>query len=99
MKSLLVLIQATAVVPEPIHIEESKVEVFHEEQPVHVEQPVVEEKPYVEESVPNEGYTQPPTYPKVSKPVVNVDVDSVVVNEKPETDEDFFDDFFGSEDE
>ena len=34
----------------------------------------------------------------VEKPVVNVDVDSVVETAKP-NDEDFFDDFFGSEDE
>ena len=46
-----------------------------------------------------ESYTQQPTYAKVSKPVVNVDADSVVINEKPENNEDFFDDFFGSEDE
>lgn len=41
--------------------------------------------------------------PKVSelgleKPKVNIDVDSVIVNDK-NNDEDFFDDFFGSEDE
>ena len=34
----------------------------------------------------------------IEKPKVNIDVDSVVVNNKP-NDEDFFDDFFGSEDE
>ncbi len=36
--------------------------------------------------------------PIVEKPKVNVDVDSVVVNNKPNND-DFFDDFFGGEDE
>lgn len=36
--------------------------------------------------------------PLVEKPKVNVDVDSVVVNNKPNND-DFFDDFFGGEDE
>ncbi len=36
--------------------------------------------------------------PTVEKPKVNVDVDSVVVNNKPNND-DFFDDFFGGEDE
>ena len=34
----------------------------------------------------------------LEKPKVNIDVDSVVVNDK-NNDEDFFDDFFGSEDE
>jgi len=86
-------------VEEPIHIDEPTVE------ETHIEEPEVDEyeKPEVheieDERVESDGYTQQPTYPKVSKPVVNVDVDSVVVNDKPETDEDFFDDFFGSEDE
>ena len=43
--------------------------------------------------------TQQPTYETIEKPKVNVDVDSVVVKEKPINDEDFFDDFFGNEDE
>ena len=38
------------------------------------------------------------TIENIEKPKVNIDVDSVVVNNKP-NDEDFFDDFFGSEDE
>ena len=64
---------------------------------VNIEEPV--ELPTKPEEQEMESYTQQPTYPKVSKPTVNVDVDSVVVNDKPETNEDFFDDFFGSEDE
>ena len=61
--------------------------------------PAFEPTTVPEQVLESDGYTQQPTYPKVSKPVVNVDVDSVVVNDKPETNEDFFDDFFGSEDE
>ena len=39
-----------------------------------------------------------PTYEEIEKPKVNIDVDSVVVNKKTNS-EDFFDDFFGSEGE
>ena len=46
----------------------------------------------------NEGVTSEPTYEEVEKPKVTVDADSVVVNNHTNTD-DFFDDFFGSEDE
>ena len=66
---------------------------------IHEEPVVSEPAPVVEVQDEPESYTQQPTYPKVSKPVVNVDVDSVVVHEQPEKSEDFFDDFFGSEDE
>ena len=52
---------------------------------------IVEEK--------KESFTQQPTYEEIEKPKVNVDVDSVVVEKKPVTDDDFFDDFFGTEDE
>ena len=41
---------------------------------------------------------QKPTYENLEKPKVNIDVDSVVVNSN-NRDEDFFDDFFGSEGE
>ena len=41
---------------------------------------------------------QKPTYAEVERPKVSVDVDSVIVP-KNNKDEDFFDDFFGSEDE
>lgn len=44
---------------------------------------------------PKEEETQKPTYENIEKPKVNVDVDSVVV--KNNNNEDFFDDFFGSE--
>lgn len=44
----------------------------------------------------NNSITQP-TYEEIEKPKVNIDVDSVVVNNK--NNEDFFDDFFGNEDE
>ena len=43
--------------------------------------------------------TQQPTYENIEKPKINVDVDSVVVNNKPVKDDDFFDDFFGTDDE
>lgn len=46
-----------------------------------------------------ESFTQQPTYEEIEKPRVNVDVDSVVVDKKTVTDDDFFDDFFGTEDE
>jgi type IV secretion system protein VirD4 len=86
-------------VEEPIHIDEPTVEETHIEEPEADEYEKPEVHEIEDERVESDGYTQQPTYPKVSKPVVNVDVDSVVVNDKPETDEDFFDDFFGSEDE
>ena len=41
---------------------------------------------------------QKPTYEELEKPKVNIDVDSVVVNNNNHS-EDFFDDFFGSEGE
>ena len=47
---------------------------------------------------PKEVVMPQPTYAEIEKPKVNVDVDSVVVNNK-ENNDDFFDDFFGSEDE
>lgn len=43
-----------------------------------------------------ESVTQAPTYEEVEKPKVNVDVDSIVVKNN-DNNEDFFDDFFGSE--
>lgn len=43
---------------------------------------------------------QQPTYDEVEKPKVNVDVDSIIDNKKQTSNsEDFFDDFFGNEDE
>ncbi len=47
---------------------------------------------------PMDGVKQEPTYEDVEKPKVNIDVDSVVVNNHTNN-EDFFDDFFGGEDE
>ena len=47
----------------------------------------------------SESFTQQPTYEEIEKPKVNVDVDSVVVEKKPIADDDFFDDFLGTEDE
>ena len=55
-----------------------------------VSEPVIEK---------NDSFVQQPTYEEIEKPKVNVDIDSVVVNNKPAADEDFFDDFFGTEDE
>ena len=60
-----------------------------------VEEPREMPKPLAER--PSETTT--PTYEELEKPKVNIDVDSVVVNEKPKNSEDFFDDFFGSEGE
>ena len=58
--------------------------------------------PYAHNQVQPEVQTFEPkpvsTIENIEKPKVNIDVDSVVVNNKP-NDEDFFDDFFGSEDE
>lgn len=88
-------------VDEPIVIDDKKLEEEEhkfidlpekeeeESAPVQIKQPKAEEKP---------SYTSEPTYQNISKPKVNIDVDSVVV-EKPSNNEDFFDDFFGSEDE
>ena len=84
---------------------------FEVEEDVGIKVPVevpkeIEEKQfdYIEEmkeipSEPNNLYTgaQPMTE-DIEKPKVNIDVDSVVVNNKS-TNDDFFDDFFGSEDE
>ena len=52
-----------------------------------------------EEPVKEESFTQQPTYEEIEKPKVNVDIDSVVIENKPSKDDDFFDDFFGTEDE
>ena len=55
----------------------------------------VEEKPATDDVV-----VTLPTYEEVEKPKINIDVDSVVVNnEKKPDNDDFFDDFFGGEDE
>lgn len=72
------------------------------EEPVKVEEVptpsevVVPEPTYIE----HESVTTQPTYEEIEKPKINIDVDSVVVNDdkKPASD-DFFDDFFGGEDE
>ena len=66
----------------------------HKYEPKPAETPVTEK---VEEK--SESFVQQPTYEDIEKPKVNVDIDSVVVNNKPAADEDFFDDFFGTEDE
>ena len=88
-------------VDEPIVIDDKKLEEEEhrftalqdkeeeESAPVQIKQPKANEKP---------SYTSEPTYQNISKPKVNIDVDSVVVD-KPSNNEDFFDDFFGSEDE
>ena len=63
---------------------------------VTVEENVVSPAPTDEEKP---SVTSVPTYEEIEKPKVNIDVDSVVVNNTPANTEDFFDDFFGSEDE
>ena len=101
------------IVTEPVSVEaytepvtEVKTEYFFEIQtepetkPIEIFRPEIITEAPVAQIIPNEGYVQQPTYAKVSKPVVNVDVDSIVVNDNNEqNNEDFFDDFFGSEDE
>lgn len=52
-----------------------------------------------DEPIKEESFTQQPTYEEIEKPKVNVDIDSVVIEDKPAKDDDFFDDFFGTEDE
>ena len=85
------------VVEEPIKvsIEEPKKEEIPTEIPRFT-------SPYAHNQVQSEVQTVEPkpvsTIENIEKPKVNIDVDSVVVNNKP-NDEDFFDDFFGSEDE
>ncbi len=60
--------------------------------------PIIEVKDDDEIKVTPYKAKQEPTYEEVEKPKVNIDVDSVVVNNHTNND-DFFDDFFGSEDE
>ena len=84
---------------EPIEIKKTE-EIYKEDKPVEViksdevitpvnNQSVVEEPKVVENKPQIEG---------LEKPKVNIDVDSVVVNNNDKS-EDFFDDFFGSEGE
>ena len=86
-------------------------QVVEEPVKVSIEEPKKEEipteiprftSPYAHNQVQSEVQTVEPkpvsTIENIEKPKVNIDVDSVVVNNKP-NDEDFFDDFFGSEDE
>ena len=86
-------------------------QVVEEPVKVSIEEPKKEEipteiprftSPYAHNQVQPEVQTVEPkpvsTIENIEKPKVNIDVDSVVVNNKP-NDEDFFDDFFGSEDE
>ena len=78
-----------------IKIEES----IKDEEPIKVEDSIKAEKPTGIEKK-EEGTITLPTYEEVEKPKINIDVDSVVSNNdtKP-TNDDFFDDFFGGEDE
>ena len=78
---------------------------------VEVEAPKVEvKKPTVEVSIPKvevetpkvvvkPGEIQQPTYAEIEKPKVNIDVDTVSINNSRRNSEEFFDDFFGSEGE
>ncbi|MGM9874393.1 MAG: VirD4-like conjugal transfer protein, CD1115 family [Bacilli bacterium] len=85
------------VVEEPIKV--SVEDVTKEEIPTEIPRFT---SPYAHNQVQPEVQTVEPkpvsTIENIEKPKVNIDVDSVVVNNKP-NDEDFFDDFFGSEDE
>ena len=88
-------------IEEPIKVEVAPEEI---EKPIKVE---VEVKPNKEESaiipdepLPHDGEVTLPTYEEVEKPKINIDVDSVVVDhDKKIANDDFFDDFFGGEDE
>ena len=62
---------------------------------------ITTEEPVKVETVNNTpSVTTMPTYEDIEKPKINIDVDSVVVNnDKKPTNDDFFDDFFGGEDE
>ena len=74
-------------------------EPIKDEEPIKVEDSIKAEKPTGIEKK-EEGTITLPTYEEVEKPKINIDVDSVVSNNdtKP-TNDDFFDDFFGGEDE
>ena len=75
---------------QPVITQESVVETPVEEPSSRQEHPMVEEP----------SFRQEPTYANIQKPTINVDVDSVVVdNHDNDNNEDFFDDFFGDEDE
>ena len=87
-------VEPKVVIAEPKIVSEEKEEAnkFIEEDDddkVIVASPRYEDRPSI---------TSEPTYQNIKKPKVNIDVDSVVVD-KPTNNDDFFDDFFGSEDE
>ena len=67
--------------------------VQEEEKPVEI--PAQEPEAVIEESKPIEEDTKT----EEDKPIINVDADSVIVDEKIVTDDEFFDDFFGDDDE
>jgi hypothetical protein len=90
------------IVPEDNEVEE-EVPPLHKDEDIIINKPspIVEVKDDDEEEFranPTSGVRQEPTYDNVEKPKVNIDVDSVVVNNHTNN-EDFFDDFFGGEDE
>ena len=90
------------IVPEDNEVEE-EVPTLHKDEDIIINKPspIVEVKDDDEEEFranPTSGVRQEPTYDNVEKPKVNIDVDSVVVNNHTNN-EDFFDDFFGGEDE
>ena len=61
---------------------------------VIIDNNINQNKEYTHDSI-----TTKPTYEELEKPKINIDVDSVVVNNHDDKNDDFFDDFFGSEDE
>lgn len=78
-------INSEIIKPQYVEPQEIKEEVKPIEKPTEIIKPEIKEEPKVNDL-------------GLEKPKVNIDVDSVVVNDK-NNDEDFFDDFFGSEDE
>ncbi len=65
---------------------------------IQEKQPIIEVKAESPKAEIHKNETTEPTYEEIEKPKVNIDVDSVVVDKHVNSD-DFFDDFFGGEDE
>ena len=58
---------------------------------------LMETKKEIEKPIINNISTDNDEAKTIEKPKINVDVDSVIVNENVITDDEFFDDFFGDE--
>ena len=93
------VVEPKVVVKEPQVIEPKvvvkPVEVIEPQEIVEVEEKL-DPKDVIITTRPKITEDQKPTYEELEKPKVNIDVDSVVVNDNNQS-EDFFDDFFGGE--